>query len=196
MADKWEDDDTLVAEVIFNTERVVIDGLHVRFRDDIDYDSLPRGRDFKLGDEHIFMVIPTHSWNSVHRVLHTLPQEQLRRFGIGQSYRIHVDDITHQISDQKPLVRFLLKMNLEYADYDFVNTVRWCRKEAIDAETYPFVIQTQACWNNYQHLLDEYGVRDTVRAKAGYPLAIPVGKKRVYRIKHDAFNKLKAEIEQ
>lgn len=187
----WHEDDTLAVDVVFNTDTVSVDGMYVQFKDDIDYDALPRG---KADDDYFFVVVPTKSWNAVRSALHaTLEAEQLRRFGIGRSFRIPLTDIIKQHHEEEPLVRFLLKMTIEVEEFDFVNVVRWTNRRGIDTKEYPFVIQTRACWNNYQNLLDEHDIRDTIRDKAGHPLAIPVKKNQVFRVKHDVFSKFKTD---
>lgn len=171
------------------TKTALLAHKNVAFKDDVDFEKLSRGKAYSHDSDIVFVVVPSLSWNAIQSELQkaSLDEQQRHRLTIGRAFRISLDHTVLKVVNNQIRVALLLNPDYDKSKYDLVDTIRW-GSDVVDTSIYPFVVVALHCWNNFQHLLDEYELRDKMRAPR--PMAVPVTKKGVFRTTLEDFEKI------
>ena len=174
------------------TKTALLAHKNVSFKDDVDLEKISRGKAYPHDTDIVFMIVPSLSWNDIHHELQkaSLNEQQRHRLTIGRAFRISLDNTILKVVNNQIRVALLLNPDYDESKYDLVDTIRW-GSDVVDTSIYPFVLVTLHCWNNFQHLLDEYQLRDKMRALR--PMAVPVTKTKVFKATLEDFAKIEVK---
>jgi len=172
------------------TKTALLAHKNVAFKADVDFEKFSRGKVYPYDTDIVFVVVPSLSWNDMQNELQkaSLNEHQRHRLTIGRAFRISLDNTILKVVNNQIRVALLLNPDYDQTKYDLVDTIRW-GNDVVDTSIYPFVLVTLHCWNNFQHLLDEYELRDKMRAFR--PMAVPVTKKGVFKTTLEDFAKIR-----
>lgn len=197
-AAEWGPDDTVALSLTIpktNLKRTGKFGLE--FGDEVDFSTIPKATPVFPDEGVLFVVSPTLTWNALQAKLKDLGVSfhDLSIMSCGRAYRIPTENMFFK--EFEAGIRVILKMTIRLEKFDgthdFIDTVRF-GQPPLDPDTYPFVIFTRGCWNNFQTHTDRLQIREELRSCK--PIGFKVKNEDCFRISNQKFSELKMEFEK